>query len=382
LSSPPLRRSAVDWSFAIAVLAFGVSLPPGAEWRDPAWGGAVVVSAGAMLLRRRAPLIALAVVLLIQALVHAPHARDDPFFQFLVTCFASYSVGAYRRLPHAIGALIVTTAFFVTFNLLRGGSVEEALVGPVWFVVAFVLGVAARHRSRRESALHLRTDRLQAEAEERAAAAVAAERANIARDLHDAVGHSVSAMALQVGAVRRRLTPEQRHERDALLRAERAARDAVTQLRDVVTFLRSPAAEVAVTPRPSLDRVDELVEAVKNAGVPASLRFEGVPAELPPGVEVSAYRIVQEALTNILKHAGDAQASVCIRYERDALVVEVVNDGRAVARPESAPLGHGLIGMRERASFYNGVLEAGPRSGGGFAVVARLPLKHSGIGRV
>jgi signal transduction histidine kinase len=201
---------------------------------------------------------------------------------------------------------------------------------------------------------------------------VVEERARIARELHDVVAHSVSVMTVQTGAVRRLLTPDQERERETLLAVERTGREALNEMRRLLGMLRATDEAEGLAPQPSLRQLDTLVEQVREAGLPVELKVEGAPVDLPPGLDLSAYRIVQEALTNALKHAGPARATVAVRYGPDELELEIADDGRGAANGTGT--GGGLVGMRERAALVGGRLEAGPRNGGGYAVRARLPL--------
>jgi signal transduction histidine kinase len=194
----------------------------------------------------------------------------------------------------------------------------------------------------------------------------------IARELHDVVGHSVSVMVVQAGAERLALGEERPATREALLAIERTGREALAEMSRLLGVLRTAGEGLALAPRPSLARVDALVQTVRDAGVPVELRVEGEAGRLPPGVDVSAYRVVQEALTNVVKHAGPARASVVVRYSDRVVEVEVTDDGSEPGNGKIA--GYGLAGMRERVELHGGTLEAGSRSEGGFSVKARLPL--------
>src|SRR6266540_483413 len=181
-----------------------------------------------------------------------------------------------------------------------------------------------------------------------------------------------SVKVVQAGAERLALGEERPATREALLAIERTGREALAEMSRLLGILRKEGESLSLAPRPSLAQVDVLVQTVRDAGVPVELRVEGEQTDLPPGVDVSAYRIVQEALTNVVKHAGPARASVVVRYGRRAVEVEVTDDGRRSVNGNAA--GYGLAGMRERVELHGGTLEAGSRSEGGFAVKARLPL--------
>jgi signal transduction histidine kinase len=202
--------------------------------------------------------------------------------------------------------------------------------------------------------------------------AVAQERRRIARELHDVVAHSVSVMTVQAGAVRRLLRPDQERERQALEVVEATGREALTEMRRLVGLLREQGSMPEFSPQPSMRAVDVLVGTVREAGLPVELEIDGAPRELPPGVDLSAYRVIQEALTNALRYAGPAQAWVTVRWSDDTLELEIANDGRS--EPGVGGGGHGLAGLRERVALVGGTVDSGPRAGGGFVVRAQLPI--------
>ena len=203
--------------------------------------------------------------------------------------------------------------------------------------------------------------------------AVVEERARIARELHDAIAHNVSMMVVQAGAERRVLEPSNDSTRDVLETIEKIGRGALTEMRRMVGMLRSDASD-PLAPQPSLDDLTTLVAQVREAGLPVDLRVEGERRSLPVGIELSAYRIVQEALTNALKHAGGAHAIVNVRYGTESLELEIIDDGHGAPAPVSSG-GHGLVGMREPVALYGGRLDAGRRPSGGFAVRVLLPIR-------
>jgi signal transduction histidine kinase len=219
-------------------------------------------------------------------------------------------------------------------------------------------------------------DELQAklEAARTAAAerAVAEERQRIARELHDVIAHSVSVMTVQAGAVRRLLHPDQERERLALEAIEATGREALTEMRRLVGLLREQGAIAEFTPQPSMRAVDVLVGTIREAGLPVELAVEGEPGELAPGVDLAAYRVIQEALTNALKHSGAASTEVTVRFAANGVQLDIVDAG--ISSPQEPTGGHGLAGMRERVAHHGGRLRAGPGVGGsGFAVSAFLP---------
>ena len=218
-----------------------------------------------------------------------------------------------------------------------------------------------------------RAEQLAIEQEAAAERAVAEERQRIARELHDVIAHSVSVMTVQAGAVRRLLLPEQERERQALEIVESTGREALTEMRRLVGLLREQGTMPEFAPQPSLRTLDILIGTVREAGLEVELDVQGEERELPPGVDLSAYRLVQEALTNTLKYAGPAQAWVTLRWRDDELELEVANNGSSEAASNGT--GHGLAGMRERVALCGGTLETGPRDGGGFVVRCHLPLE-------
>ena len=204
--------------------------------------------------------------------------------------------------------------------------------------------------------------------------ATAEERARIARELHDVVAHSVSVMVVQVSGVRRLLRAEQTREREALLSVEQTGRQALAEMRRMLGVMRSSdETRAELAPQPGLEHLDRLIAQVEEAGLPVTLRVEGDRRELSPGVDLSAYRIVQEGLTNALKHAKGANAEVVVRYVDSCVELEIADDGPGLGASDGQ--GHGLVGMRERAAIYGGTLETGTRDGGGFVLRAQLPVE-------
>jgi signal transduction histidine kinase len=242
----------------------------------------------------------------------------------------------------------------------------------VLFGAPWVGGRVLRHRSEREHALEGRAARLEVERDTRAREAVADERTRIARELHDVVAHAISLIVLQARGGRRLIADDPDETRRALDVIERAGEQALVEMRRLLGLLRHDEAEPTLAPPPSLRRIDELVAGIRASGLAVEVVVEGDPVELPPGVDVSAYRIVQEALTNALKHAGPARAQVTVTYGADAVDLAILDDGPGGASANGG--GYGLAGMRERVAIYGGRLESGPRPEGGYALRVRLPL--------
>ena len=266
---------------------------------------------------------------------------------------------------------VAGAAFLLASNLgaAAGPAASLSMTVPFSVISLVVMLLVRRVLGDRERRVQL------AERERDLAAreAVVEERARIARELHDAIAHNVSMMVVQAGAERKVLEPEGGSTREVLETIERIGRGALTEMRRLVGMLRSDAAD-PLAPQPGLDDLPTLVGQVREAGLPVELRVEGEKRGLPLGVELSAYRIVQEALTNALKHAGDARATVHVRYGAESLELEIVDDGTGAPAPVASG-GHGLVGMEERVALFGGRLDAGRRPSGGFAVRVLLPIR-------
>ena len=292
---------------------------------------------------------------------------------FLIGLVAAFLLGNLRDLRRAgLGLVIVVGAAVTLVYNIPGVSVDQLVFIPVDFAVAWVAGFAVRARA--EQAEVAESHATQAEQERDAATrvAVAEERARIARELHDIVAHAVSVMVLQVGAVRHHLPDAMAQDRDALSSVEQAGRGALAEMRRLLSVMRREGDGIELAPQPGLDGLDSLVQEIGRAGLPVELHLEGVRFPLPPGIDLSAYRIVQEGLTNALKHARASHAEVTVRYGPDEVGIEVSDDGTGAAPSDG--YGHGLIGIRERVRLYGGEMTAGRTNGGGFTLSTRLPL--------
>jgi signal transduction histidine kinase len=333
---------------------------------------AVVLTTAPLAVRRKYPISTFCVIL--AALIAG--RGNATAFTFAAAIFAAYSAVVYssRRLLALVslgaGAIIVTTVYPNTTP-----PVEPQYTALLVLLPTVAAGNMMRTwRQRAGSA----SDQLrQAEAEHEAATqrALALERARIASELHDVVTHNVSVMVVQAGAARRVLDSSTSDAREALLAIEDSGRNAMTELRHLLSLLAPDLAssDEVLPPQPGLDLVPELVGGVGAAGLPVSLSVAGTRRELPPGLDLAAYRVVQEALTNVLKHAPAASTAVRIAYRAGDLLIEVTDDGAGLTVRESGS-GRGLLGLRERIAIYGGSLEAGPRPGGGWRVCATIPL--------
>jgi signal transduction histidine kinase len=336
-----------------------------------------------LLFRRRFPFAAPALVFVGLAgvsLASPAGVAEGTTFAMLGLVLACWAAGAQRDGQQALAGTALGLAAFAVIVPARRGPTPALEVGDAeveivsWLVIAIGLPLAAfalRRREERAIALEAEAARLTREREERARAAVAAERARIARDLHDVIAHSVSVMTVQGGAARLLLEQDAQRAREPLLVVEETGHQAMAEMRRLLGIVHADADAPALAPQPDLADLGALATQMRRAGLPVELAVHGAPEALAPGVELAGYRIVQEALTNTLKHAGPARARVTVRYEPEALTLEVVDDGLGAPRLDGG--GHGLVGMRERAALYGGELAAGPRAEGGFAVRARLP---------
>jgi signal transduction histidine kinase len=300
----------------------------------------------------------------------------------------TYTAAARFTLRSAVVAAGVLWLPVLTVNVLTPVSLNPTGLSPAYMtltnllvaLVCFFVGRTMHARRAYTAALEERASA--AEVNQRALAdqAVADERRRIARELHDVVAHHVSVMGVLATGARRVLARDPDTANDALVTIEETSRTTLREMRRLLVVLRSdaePAAELA--PQPGIAGIEALVEQVCDAGLPVSLRVDGQPTGLDPGIALTIFRIVQEALTNALKHAGPATAEVRLRFATHALSVEVTDTGRG-PRSNGAPLGHGLVGMRERVALYGGVLRTGPRPGGGYRVYAKIPAEHLGEG--
>jgi len=287
---------------------------------------------------------------------------------------SAFLLGNLRNpLKAGAGLIIVLVGIvIVVYNIPGPLPVGDFVFIPLRFVVAWVAGYALRERAERAEAAEERAVRAEREREAAARVAVAEERARIARELHDVVAHAVSVMVLQVGAVRHKLPDALAEDRDALRGVERAGRTALAEMRRLLAAMRRDGEEAELLPQPGLDGLDSLLDEVGRAGLPVELHVDGEPFPLPRGVDLSAYRIVQEGLTNALKHARASDADVTFRYRPDVLEIEVRDNGQGGATSDG--LGHGLVGVRERVKIYGGEMTAGTATGGGFVLSTRLPL--------
>ena len=381
----------VDTLIALGLTALSVIALVGgagdAGGRDPLSVALLLAETLPLVARRRWPIPVLAVTLG-ATLLHAWLAQTPTVNESLGSLVALFTVAELQeRRVSVIAAVVVAATYFALITSKVG--ISAGLTGLIQTQLAvlgaWVLGTWAQTRRRYASAV-AETARLQSlAAEATAERAVQAERDRIARELHDIVSHHVSVMVIQAGAARTALDRRPDEARTALEAIERTGRQAMTDMRRMLDILGeggasgTGATEAGLEPMPDLGRLGELVDEVRAAGLPVTLRIDGTPPPIDRGVGLSAYRIVQESLTNALKHAAGARAEVVVRYGPRSVDLQITDEGGA-ARPDLADRGgasgRGLVGMRERVALYGGTLEAGPTSTG-FRVVARLPIGTS-----
>jgi signal transduction histidine kinase len=398
-----LAAAAALASLAVAVLA--VRTPAGSPSAVPIAGGpvwqsilpGVVARTLPLTIRRLRPLTALWLCVAACLLTALPEAvrwsAGTDVVNLIALVPAAYSAVAHSRYRSA--ALLSLPAVVVVLVVramapAQSGNYTMLVILLAFIMTVLVVGNAARLSQRRASESQARLLGLAEEQENATRQAIGQERARIARELHDVVTHSVSVMVVQAGAARRVLGASPDEARSALLAIEESGREAITELQHMLGLLAQPGdpqlgdpqqASPAIAqdtaplrPQPGLDQVGPLVDRVTAAGLPVELRVSGTPRALPPGMDLAAYRVIQEALTNVIKHAGQSSSTVTLDYTDDALMVEVADHGGAPSALTAMPGGgHGLLGLRERVLLYGGELDAGSQPEGGWRVRARFP---------
>ena len=355
---------------------------------------AVAFMAAPLVIRRAAPFSSLCLVSLAVGLPRLFADVTIPMWGgFGALVFALYSFSRHATRPldrYALVAPAITLAM-LTLEIQGFASLSEYTFSIPILLLAWLIGQGLRRWESNSARLREHLDDRAATEQVRAASAVADERARIARELHDVVAHSISVMVVQAGSARLRLRTDPAASEDALRSVEQTGRQALTEMCRMLGVLRADDRGLALVPQPGLRGLEQLVDQMRGAGLAVEARVEGAPATLPLGLDLSAYRIIQEALTNALKHAGQTSATVRVAYQPDRLVLDIVNeagacparrpsggglDGGGAAGNERAQVngGHGIVGMRERAALFGGSLRAEPVPGGGYQVRAAMPL--------
>jgi signal transduction histidine kinase len=376
-----LRKHGFDALIVIAAiemaletaLRYGVPTGP----TTPKWFAvsAITLVVLPLLARRRFPFAAPAAVWVMAALLSFVDGRLVGFTTTasIVGLVSAFLLGNLRDVRLGRVGLVVAVggAAVVMYNS-PSHTTGALVIFPATFLIGWLAGFALRGRAAQAEEAEERAARAERERAAATRIAVAEERGRIARELHDIVAHSMSVMVLQVGAVRHRLPQSLTEDKEALTDVEKAGRAALAEMRRLLGAMHD-GQDVELAPQPGLDSLDALVERVGRAGLPVRLHVEGDTVSLPPAVDLSAYRIVQEGLTNSLKHAGASTADVTVRYRVEDLELEVRDNG--VGATSSDGLGHGLVGIHERVKIYGGQMSAGLGQEGGFVLKVSLPLE-------
>ncbi len=362
---PPLLDVLMAGVFVALTVAEAVTLS-GTAQATKLWAFSVPALAG-LALRRQFPLLVAFLVTNVNFVVNA----QNEFTTVLSLVLVAFTVGHETRPPRSYFGLVLVLIPFVV-NIGRTQFVPSDVAAALVFLVGpWAVGIQTRTRADRAEAAESRAAQLEREQELHAALVAAAERTRIARELHDIVSHSISVVTIQLQAVRRRLGPGNEAEAADLAQVEATARQALNEMRRLFGVLRAEGEEPALAPQPGLDQLDALVAGARGGGVDVRLVVEGDPQPLPPGIDLAAYRIAQEGLTNALRHSGASQVTVAIRHQPDALQVEVHDNGRGLQRTKNP--GHGLVGVRERVALYGGTVEVANGPDSGVTLTATLP---------
>jgi signal transduction histidine kinase len=368
-------RDRLDIVLAVAVVVAGEAELIVLRIQPAAVAVPLALVAGASLaVRRRFPLAVMAVCFAaLAADTWCGVPLDRPVVPLAWIFISTYTVGVRCSLREAAAGLALGLAVFAT-TLAKDSS--DLLFGLAVIAAPWLVGRAMRSRVSEASGLADRAEAAERQRDEQVKAAAAAERARIARDLHDVIAHSVSVMVVQAGAAAEVFERDPARAAAAMQSVQDTGRQALTEMGALLGILRADGEEIGLAPQPGLADLDQLVERARDGGLPVELRLDGDRRALPPGVELSIYRVVQEALTNTRKHARNAHAVVTLRYVPGEVCLEISDDGAAAAGGYGGH--HGIVGMRERVAVYGGTLEAGPLPGRGYAVRARIPTEPAG----
>jgi signal transduction histidine kinase len=377
------------YGFDLLIVLLGIAAVLQLVFREDAEGApsttlwfcvpAAALMALPLVARRRFPFAAAAAFWLIAVGVSFVDGRLVPFLFtiFVVGMTASFLLGSLRDARDSwMGLVIVLGGAAIVLYNLPTHSIGQLVFYPLLFGVCWLAGFALHERAEQAEAAEARATQAEREREVGARIAVAEERARIARELHDVVAHAVSVMVLQAGAVRHKLPVELAEDKDALRHVEQTGRSALGEMRRLLGAMRSEGDGVDLAPQPGVDGLDALFDEVGRAGLPVDLHLAGEQFALPRSIDLSAYRIVQEGLTNALKHAHASHAEVTLGYAPDELRIEVRDDGRGMSAGDGR--GHGLVGVRERVKIYGGEMTASTAAEGGFVLSARLPIEGNG----
>jgi signal transduction histidine kinase len=375
---PPLLDALIAVAFVAMTVAEAVFSPAVSRPVEHILVAGLAMAALAW--RRRSPLVVAALVVASNIAVN-PGGQFTTLLSLVLVCF---TVGAETRPPRNYLGLGLVLVPFLIVSVIDTFEPSDLAAALVFFAGPWAVGVVIRGRIASEEEAVARAEQLERSRELEAARAAADERTRIARELHDIVSHSISVVTIQTQAVRRRLGPENAAEARDLAAVEATAREALAEMRRLFGVLRTEQDQpLALAPQPGLSELDRLVRQVGAADMQVGLRIEGDQVPLSPGVDLAAYRIAQEGLTNAVRHARATRADVLVRYSPDRLDVEVEDNGRGLSRSQLANGtssnggGHGLVGIRERVALYGGTVELVPSSGGGVRLAVSLPLKET-----
>jgi signal transduction histidine kinase len=369
LPVPPVADIVIAASFTVLTVAEALLSP---RVQSPALHVVVAGVAMVALAWRRSYPLAVASLLIAANIAVNP---SGDFSTLLSLVLMAYTLGSELDPPRSYLGLALLVVPFVTASVVEGLEPSDLAAAMVFLAGPWMVGAVVRQRAHHTEEAIARAERLERERELQAAVAAAEERTRIARELHDIVSHSISVVAIQTQAVRRRLGPDHAKEAEDLAAVEATAREALAEMRRLFGVLRSDGESASLSPQPGLHELDRLVAQVRASGLDVHVEVEGERHDLPPGVDLAAYRIVQEALTNALRHSGAQHARVVLRYGPVDLDIEVEDDGRGLAMATTG--GHGLVGVRERAAMYGGSVDIGRGTSGGVRLTASLPVREA-----
>ncbi len=360
---PPLVDACIAAAFVALTAGEAVFGPGDAPWWRAALG---CVAMAALAWRRRTPLGVAALVVAVNIATN-PEGQFTTLLALVLVCF---TVGYETRPPQSYAGLAIVVVPFLAVSVRDTFEFSDAAAAMVFFAGPWAVGIVSRQRATAAEEAVARAARLEVEA----ARIAQEERTRIARELHDIVSHSISVVTIQTQAVRRRLGPAHAKEAADLAAVEATAREALAEMRRLFGVLRTDGESASLAPQPGLHELGRLVEQAGAGEMAAELRVEGEPVELSPGLDLAAYRIAQEGLTNALRHSGARHATVTLRWTPARLDVEVDDDGRGLPAV-STDGGHGLVGVRERVALYGGTVRLEPLPDGGTRLAASLPLR-------
>ena len=369
LPAPPRVDVALASAFVVMTLAEAVLSPDVSSPVEHAVVGGLAMALLAW--RRVAPLVVTALIAAVNVLMN-PNGEFSTLLSLVLICF---TIGSETRPPRSYAGLLMVVVPFIGVSIAHGLVPSDLAAGLVFFVGPWLVGGLVQSRIERSDEAVARAERLERERELEAARAAAEERTRIARELHDIVSHSISVVTIQTQAVRRRLGPEHAAEAADLAAVEATAREALAEMRRLFGVLRAEGESVSLAPQPGLSELGRLVEKVGAGDMRVRLSVEGEPVDLPAGVDLAAYRIAQEGLTNAVRHSGATRADVRLRYGHGTLDIEVEDDGHGLRDP--GPGGHGLVGIRERVALYDGTVDLTASPSGGVLLAAHLPLPEA-----